>query len=216
MYVTKYFLIGKVSIASSWIALILSFIVAYGVLRIKYGKSSANLLGDAIFYFIIVWKLSVLITDFKTVLQFPLSIIYFNGGTVGVFLGISAAAIKIYVEMLYKGLSHGRFISLLLGIMMIQSIYQIFIALFNEGPLLVRLVTVISFSAFILTILLFINQLGEIPLQLILLMIGVHLFISALQPAGFLQTPMFVALGVGAFMMIVSSTKDKYDMEALN
>lgn len=215
MFVTKYFLIGKVSVASSWIALILSFVVAYGIVRMKYGKSSANLLGDAIFYFIIVWKLSVLITDFKTVLQFPLSIIYFNGGTVGVFLGIIAAAIKVYLEMINKRLSNERFISLLLGMMTIQSMYQIFIAIFNDGPLLVRLVTIISFSAFILTILLFIDQLEEIPLQFILLMIGLHLFTSALQPAGFMQTPMFIALGVGGFMMIVSATKDKYDMEVL-
>lgn len=216
MFVTKYFLIGKVSVASSWVALILSFIVAYAVVRVKYGKSSAVLLGDSLFYFIIVWKLSVLVTDFKTVLQFPLSIIYFNGGTVGIFLGMGAAAIKIMLEMKNKGLSHERFYSLLVGLITILSMYQILIALFNEGPLLIRFVTVILFSAFILMILVFLNQLKEIPLQFILLMIGLHLFISALQPAGLMQTPMFVALTIGGFMMIISFIKDQYNLEALH
>lgn len=216
MFVTKYFLIGKVSVASSWVALILSFIVAYAVVRVKYGKSSAVLLGDSLFYFIIVWKLSVLVTDFKTVLQFPLSIIYFNGGTVGIFLGMGAAAIKIMLEMKSKGLSHERFYSLLVGLITILSMYQILIALFNEGPLLIRFVTVILFSAFILMILVFLNQLKEIPLQFILLMIGLHLFISALQPAGLMQTPMFVALTIGGFMMIISFIKDQYNLEALH
>lgn len=208
MFVTKYFLVGNVSIASSWIALILSFIISYVVVRIKYGKSSAFLLSDVIFYFIIVWKFSVLITDFKTVLQFPLSLIYFHGGTVGIFLGISAAAFKIYIEIKNKRLTNERFISLLVGMILTLSMYQIFIVLFNEGPLLIRVVTLVLFCLFILMILLFINHLKEMPLQILSLMIGLHLFVSALQPAGIMQTPMFVALVVGGGMMMIYSIKD--------
>lgn len=62
MFVTNDYVIAKVSIASTWIALILSFVVAYGVIRWKYGKTPATLLGDAIFYFIVVWKLSFILT----------------------------------------------------------------------------------------------------------------------------------------------------------
>lgn len=203
MFVTKYFLIGKVSIASSWIALILAFLVAYFVVRWKYGKSSADLLGDAIFYFIIVWKLSVIVTDFKTVLQFPLSIIYFNGGTIGVFLGIGAVAVKVFIDMKNKRLPYGHIMSLLLGGIVIQSMYQILIVLLNEGSFAIGLLTVIIFSIFGLGVLLFMDRFKDMPYQLILLMVGVHLFVSVLQPAGLFQTPMFVAIGLAAVMAIM-------------
>lgn len=204
MFITKYFLIGKVSIVSSWVALIISFIVAYLIVRWKYGKSSANLLGDAIFYFIIVWKFSVIVTDFETVLQFPWSIIYFNGGTTGVFLGIGAATVKVFVEMNNKRLLNGHIMGLLLGGIMIQSMYQILIVLFNEGPFTIGLITVMIFSIFGLGVLLFMDRFKEMPNQLILLMIGVHLFVSALQPMGLFQTPMFVAIAFGVVMAIMN------------
>lgn len=216
MFVTQYFLIGKVSIISSWIALTLSFVIAYSVVRIKYGKEAALLLGDVVFYFILVWKLSVLVTDFKTVVEFPLSIIYFNGGTVGIFLGIGVAALKVFIEMTNNRISNERLISFFIGILIIQSMYQVLVALMNEGSSLIRFVTVVSFTAFTLVLWLFDKQLKEMPMQLILLMIGLHLFISTLQPAGLLQTPMFVALGVGGLMMIALYLKDKFNLEALH
>lgn len=216
MTITKYFLIGKVSIASSWVALIFSFILAYSVVRWKYGKSSADLLSDAIFYFIIVWKLSVVLTDFKAVLQFPLSIIYFHGGTVGILLGILAAAFKVFWEMKNKRLNNQYMMGLLLGLIFILSSYQVLIALFNDGPFLVRIMTVVLFSVFGLLVLLFIDRLKEMPYQLILLMVMLHLFTSVLQPAGFMQTPMYVAISLGAVMAVMIYVWEKYYVEAMH
>lgn len=216
MFVTKYFLIGKVSIASSWVALIFSFILAYSVVRWKYGKSSADLLSDAIFYFIIVWKLSVVLTDFKTVIQFPLSIIYFHGGTTGVLLGIIAAAVKVFWEIKRKQLTNPQMMGLLLGTVWILSMYQVFIVLVNEGPVLIRFMTGIVFSVFGLVILLFIKQFEKLPYQLMMLMVVLHLFMSALQPAGLIQTPMFVAISLGIVLAMLVYFQEKNDVEAMH
>lgn len=215
MFVTKYFMIGKVSVASSWVALILSFLLAYLVVRWKYGKPIANILGDAIFYFILVWKLSVIVTDFKAVLQFPLSILYFNGGTVGLLLGIVAASIKVIVEIKNKQLRPHSSIGLFVGVVIIQSVYQIGMALFNEGPLMAALITVILFSLFAVGMILWIDQLKEMLHQLIFLMMGLQLFVAVLQPAGLFQAPMFAAVCLGIVLTILMSLERKYDLEAI-
>lgn len=216
MFVTNYFMIGKVSIASTWIALILSFVVAYGVVRWKYGKTPATLLGDAIFYFFVVWKLSVILTDFKTVLQFPLSLLYFNGGTIGLFLGISAAGWKVFTEMRKGQLTMPHIHSLLFAVVIIQSMYQVLIVLLNDGPLMVQLVTAISFSLFALIVLFFRLQFQEMPYHLLLLLVGLQLFISVLQPAGLIQVPMLVAIGLAGMMAMMIYRYEKNHLEAIH
>ena len=53
------------------------------------GKSMQKSIGDAFFYLVIVWKLSIVLTDFDSVLRSPLAIIYFHGGVVGFYLGLA-------------------------------------------------------------------------------------------------------------------------------
>ena len=89
MAVTKMFIIGSLTVPSTWIALITAFVVAYSAVRIRIGKYTADILLDAVFYFIIVWKLSVIFTNFNTVIKSPLSIIYFDGGILGFYLGLA-------------------------------------------------------------------------------------------------------------------------------
>lgn len=216
MFNTTYFLIGKVSIASSWVALILSFLFAYSVVRWKYGKPAADLLSDAIFYFIIVWKLSVVLTDFKTVIQMPLSIIYFHGGMVGVILGIIAAAINVFWALKKGRLNGQQSMGLLLGTVFILSIYQVLMVFFNEGPFVISVVTVALFGIFSLVVLLMSDRFEEMPVQLIVLLMMLHVFISALQPAGLFQTPMFAAVLMGSFLALLFYYHRKNHLEEMH
>ena len=98
MSVTDYFQIGNLSVPSSWIAFIVAAIFAYGAVRARFGKRHAEVMADAFFIVVIVWKLSVLLTDFGSVLRSPLAVIYFDGGAVGFYLGLLVAAGKIVVD----------------------------------------------------------------------------------------------------------------------
>ena len=43
-------LLVNLSVSSSWIALIVAFVVAYSAVRVRYGKKHAEILSDAFFY----------------------------------------------------------------------------------------------------------------------------------------------------------------------
>ncbi len=212
MFITKYFQVINLTMPSSWVALLLSFLITYMIVRVKFGKELAHFLGDAMFYFVIVWKFSVVLTDFKTILQFPLSVLYFNGGKVGVYLGVVAVILHVFFSFKKKRIMKEDVFGLLIGSIVTLSMYQVWVALFNTGPFGIRIVTVLTFLIFLLTVLL-INQFKKMPKELIFLTIGLHLFISALQPAGIFQTSTIVMGIIGGILMIVMH-KEKSNMEA--
>lgn len=209
MFITKYFQVFNLTVPSSWIALLLSFAMAYVIVRVKFGKASAHFLGDAIFYFVIVWKLSVVLTDFKTILQSPLSILYFNGGVVGVYLGVLAVGIHLFIASKNNGLSHSHTFSMLVASIATLSMYQLWMALFNTGPFLIRFVTVVVFFVFILILVVFMDQFKDMLKEFILLTIGLHLFISVLQPAGIFQTSTIITIIVGGVSLLSMMRKRK-------
>lgn len=215
MFITKYFQIIHLTVPSSWIATIIAFILSYGAVRVIYGKNPANLLADAMFYFVIVWKLSVIITDFKTVIQFPLSIVYFNGGRTGVFLGVLAVAIFAIIELKKKAEIYRNLFPLIFGSIVVFSTYQIAIALMNEGPQFARLMTISLFALFMISSFLLRDRLEDMPTEWVFLMIGLQLFMSAIQPAGILQTITIVTVIFGGMFLLFINRRKKY-LEAIH
>lgn len=61
--------------------------IVWLILRVQFSEKWAGVYGDAVFTFIVVWKFSIIVTDFKAVIAQPFSLLYFNGGTMGVLLG---------------------------------------------------------------------------------------------------------------------------------
>lgn len=143
-------------------------------------------------------------------------IVHFNGGTIGLFLGISAAGWKIFMEMKKGQLTMAHIHNLLFDVVMIQSLYQVLIVLLNNGPLMAQLVTAISFSLFAVIVLLFRIQFQEMPYHLLLLLVGLQLFISVLQLAGLIQTPMLVAIGLAGMMAMMIYRYEKNHLEAIH
>lgn len=214
MFVTKLFLVGKVTVLSSWIALILGYLAAYVAVRKRFGKQCADVLLDGIFYFVLVWKLSVLITDFTIVIKWPLSIIYFHGGRTGVYLGLLTACVVVYRSIKKKRLQRDAQLGLFFGVVLIQALYQILMALMNDNPLVVEWITVILFAAFALFVWVVIKKPGSSLIQLALLFMAMHAFVAAFQPAGFMDTAVG-ATGLISLFFILLQVKGRHaDIEA--
>ena len=76
---TEWYKIFSLTVPSTWIAFVLAAVITGIILYVKFGKEASSQFGDLVFVFIIVWKLSVVLTDFTTVIKYPLMILYFSG-----------------------------------------------------------------------------------------------------------------------------------------
>lgn len=197
MLVTDYFTIVNTSVPSSWIALIVAFVIAYSAIRVRYGKKYAEILSDGFFYLVIVWKLSVVLTDFSSVIRSPISLIYFDGGVVGFYLGLVFVAGKILWDSKKKRLTAEGIQALLMGAVVVQAVYQVMMVLLNDGELVVQVVTVVAFVWFAI----FYWMKGDGSRPFIGLFMTVHVFVAVWQPAGLFDTPLISTLLIGLFFM---------------
>ena len=163
-------------------------------------------------YFLIVWKFSVILTDFNTIIQFPLSILYFNGGRIGVYLGLLAVIVNLYWINKKRVIVYSERFSLLVGSILTLSIYQLLMALLNEGTFFVRTVTISFFAIFILSTMIFMKQFNTMPKEFVLLGIGLHLFVSVWQPAGIIQTSTITLIVMGglSFLTLQKSQREAH------
>ena len=214
MLVTNMYLIGTLSVPSTWIALIIAFIVTYTVIRIRRGKYLAEVLSDAFFFFIIVWKLSVVVTDFSTVLKSPISIIYFNGGILGFYLGLLVAGARIAIEIRNKNLPNLKIAILFAGVVTVQAIYQLMMVFLNEGGLVAQIMTISIFTLFSLFVWMNIEKLGNWPIQLAIMFLAVHLFAAAFQDEGITGTPVIATIGSALFFAVAFSVRQGTEVES--
>lgn len=210
MPVTSFFTIGSLSVPSSWIALMAAFVVAYSAVRFRYGKKHAEIIGDAFFYLVIVWKLSVVLTDFDSVLRSPLAIVYFHGGVVGFYLGLLFIAGKSLWDIKKARLGAEEFRALFTGAVLVQVVYQVMMVLLNEGELIAQVVTVVVFGLFSVFFWMNSGKAGNWPVQLVLVFMAVHVFVAAVQPDEFIQTPLISTVVMGLFFVIVFMRKSDW------
>ncbi len=90
--------LGPLNLPLYFIALAMSWLIYRIVIRQVYRKNPEQLkladgiLFNAVFILIIVWKLSPLIFQFKTVVSNPIAVLYLPGGASGVILGLVTAS----------------------------------------------------------------------------------------------------------------------------
>ncbi|HEY9576132.1 MAG TPA: hypothetical protein VIR64_00515 [Pseudobacillus sp.] len=84
----NWFTIGSLTLSAAQLAVVAAFVITALVLWIKKDRYLLDFYGNAIFVFVAVWKASVLLFSFTIVKQAPLSLLYFNGGWKGVWLGM--------------------------------------------------------------------------------------------------------------------------------
>jgi hypothetical protein len=93
----QWYNIGAFTFPGSWAALISAFLLTFLFLFFR-NKEAGDWYSNAVFYFILTWKLSIIIVDFETVIKHPLTILYFHGGTLGYWLGIAVVLIYTFVK----------------------------------------------------------------------------------------------------------------------
>lgn len=98
----NWYTIGSFTFPASWAAIVISFLLTGIILRLLFKKQNiVDLYGNAVFIFIIIWKLSIVIFDFKTTISNPMTIVYFHGGLKGYWLGIMTVCIYL-IYICYK------------------------------------------------------------------------------------------------------------------
>jgi hypothetical protein len=93
----RWYTIGSFTFPASWGAIIASFILTYLFLYF-WNRKASDWYSSGVFYFLIIWKLSVIVVDFQTVIEHPITLLYFHGGRVGYWLGILTALLYIFVK----------------------------------------------------------------------------------------------------------------------
>ncbi len=200
MPVTQYYQIGSITMPSSWIAFIAAFIVTYLFIRFYFGKIAGERVGNIFFNVVIVWKLSVIVTDFSLVIKNPLSILYFHGGMFGWILGLALAGLLTLRQARKEQWQRTDQWTLLLALISWQAVYQIAMALLNEGSVVVKSFSVILFLGMFLLAWWSerknINTVSEIAG----IFIALHFLVSAFQPGDLLNTAFVTTISIGLFM----------------
>ncbi|PFA67388.1 hypothetical protein CN378_11115 [Bacillus sp. AFS015802] len=93
----RWYTIGSFTFPASWVAIIASFILTY-VFLYFWSRKTSDWYSDGVFYFLLIWKLSVLVVDFQMVIKHPITILYFHGGMVGYWLGIMTVLFYIFFK----------------------------------------------------------------------------------------------------------------------
>jgi hypothetical protein len=93
----QWYNIGAFTFPGSWAAIVAAFILTF-LFLFFWNKKASDWYSNAVFYFILTWKLSVIVVDFTTVIKHPLTILYFHGGTTGYWMGITVVLIYTFIK----------------------------------------------------------------------------------------------------------------------
>lgn len=209
MLVTQYYPVGSITVPSSWIAVIAGFVMTYLFIRIYFGKAAGERIGNTFFNLVIIWKLSVILTDFSTVIHYPLSILYFHGGTVGWILAIIIVGLLTLRQSKREKWQYEEQWSLLLAFISWQAVYQIVMVFLNEGSLLIKSATVLLFVLlWVLAFWIYQKRTNTVS-ELSVIWVAVHLMVSALQPGVFLSMPLITTVSGGILLVLMQQLAAK-------
>lgn len=93
----RWYTIGSFTFPSTWGAIIASFILTFLFLYF-WNRKASDWYSNSVFYFLVIWKLSVIVVDFQNVIEHPITILYFNGGRWGYWLGLLTVLLYIFVK----------------------------------------------------------------------------------------------------------------------
>ncbi|MGE6487653.1 hypothetical protein [Paenisporosarcina sp. NPDC076898] len=213
MPVTEWFIIKSLTLPSSWIAVFLALLITGIVLWVKFGKDTEDWFIDAAILFILVWKFSVLITDFEMILEFPLAILYFNGGETGLFVGVLSALGRLLWQLKSKGWPEIDFVALIIAFVLLQSLYQFLMVSMNEAEFWQKLMTIVIFSGIIILTWMKVFTSNVWRLQLLILLLLAHILVAIIQPEGVFQSPLLITVFflISGFTVYVFINKRKME-----
>lgn len=211
MPVTQWFIIKSLTIPSSWVALLAAFIITGLIVWKRYGKQAENMYSDVVILFIVVWKLSVIVTDFDMIIDSPMMILYFNGGQTGIYLGVVAALIRTNFALRKNGFSVKDTEITLFSIILIQCIYQILMVFLNDGTNWQGMLTFSIFTVMSFACLIYISNGTLWRIQLATILLLLMLLAGATQPEGMNQTPVLttIVFMLAIFPILLKQMKQK-------
>ncbi|MBO1911831.1 hypothetical protein J4G37_44465, partial [Microvirga sp. 3-52] len=145
----------------------------------------------------------------ENVIKSPLSIIYFNGGQIGLYLGIIAGMVAILIELKKNGMHTIEKQALFLGFITIQSIFQLAMVFLNEGAKSAEIVTIIMFTLVAVFIWMSINKMDNAIIQLTLLFAASHFFTTLFQPSSYMSNSLFITILATVFIVIFLGQNEK-------
>ncbi|MED3802721.1 hypothetical protein P4562_12355 [Lysinibacillus xylanilyticus] len=192
---TEWYSIRALTLPATAVALLVAFFIVWLVLRVQFPKKWAGVYGDAVFTFIVVWKFSIIVTDFKAVIAQPFALLYFNGGTIGVFLGVMAVSLQLWWKRQKIQFDASGIAAYSWAIILTQSIYQWLVVLLNDNQNTSEVITLLVLSTLTVFILWKITTINR---ALILYTIGL-IIVALFQPHGLWQP----AVGVSVILLIL-------------
>ncbi|KMY29210.1 hypothetical protein ACZ11_19020 [Lysinibacillus xylanilyticus] len=192
---TEWYSIRALTLPATAVALLVAFFIVWLVLRVQFPKKWAGVYGDAVFTFIVVWKFSLIVTDFKAVIAQPFALLYFNGGTIGVFLGVMAVSLQLWWKRQKIQFDASGIAAYSWAIILTQSIYQWLVVLLNDNQTTSEVITLLVLSTLTVFILWRITTINR---ALILYTIGL-IIVALSQPHGLWQP----AVGVSVILLIL-------------
>lgn len=192
---TEWFSIRTLTLPATAVALLMAFVIVWLVLRMQFPKKWSGVYGDVILTFILVWKFSVIVTDTKTVIAQPFALLYFNGGTIGLFLAVIAVSFQLLwkkqkIQFDVTGASVYSW-----AIILTQSIYQWLVVLLNDNPTNSEIITLTVLSALTILIL---WKVSTINYALLVYTSGL-IIVANFQPLGLWQP----AVGISVILLIM-------------
>ncbi|AXH98485.1 hypothetical protein DV702_01430 [Sporosarcina sp. PTS2304] len=201
MPVTQYYPIGSITVSSSWLAFIIGFVITYLFIRIYFGKTHSDRVGNLFFNVIIIWKLSVILTDFSTVVAYPMSILYFHGGKIGWLLAISVVGLLTLRQAYREKWQRIDQWTLLLALISWQTTYQVVMVFLNEGSVVVKIGTVVAFVVFTLLAIWSYRKSINKTSELVGIWVAVHFMVAAFQSGGMLQLAFITTIVMGSLIV---------------
>lgn len=192
---TEWFSIRTLTLPATAVALLMAFVIVWLVLRMQFPKKWSGVYGDVILTFILVWKFSVIVTDTKTVIAQPFALLYFNGGTIGLFLAVIAVSFQLLwkkqkIQFDVTGASAYSW-----AIILTQSIYQWLVVLLNDNPTNSEIITLTVLSALTILIL---WKVSTINYALLVYTSGL-IIVANFQPLGLWQP----AVGISVILLLM-------------
>lgn len=138
--------IGTLTFPTSWAAIAAAFLITSGILYVVKKKVIADYYGNAIFLFILVWKLSVILFQFKLTMNHPFTLLYFTGGIRGYWLGLAIALSYMFVKW-RKQLVEIR--NILFVWLLTAAMYELVISILNDYHFWLKAILVIVNIGFI-------------------------------------------------------------------
>lgn len=189
-----FFHLGSLTIPAVWVAATLAIVLAALLNKLLVKSNIADWYWNSFFLYVLVWKLSYIIFNFKMFLDLPSSVLYFNGGTKGHLLALTILSIYLlfFAVKKYPTIYEESAPSFLLYFICYEIIINSLESGFNEG--FGHLILLLAFLFFLNS---YKKKQHKLSIQMYLFMLLIELLILSFFNTLFsLETLTFIWLGI--------------------